>query len=75
MTLVDGRVERRQLVVLAGVDRLDCLLDGAAERVRELVKGRGTTQLDGQPLGVTPYRQHSLLEITRDVNRPPPSRK
>ena len=41
--LRDGRVERGQLVVLAGVDRLNCLLDRASERVGELDDGRRTT--------------------------------
>ena len=39
-------VERRQLVVLGGVDRLHYLLDRAIEHVGRLVKGRRTTQLD-----------------------------
>ena len=33
--LRDGRVERGELVALAGIDRLDYLLDRAPERVGE----------------------------------------
>ena len=44
VVLGGGGVERRQLVVLAGIDRLDRLLDRALERVGELVERLGSAR-------------------------------
>ena len=67
--------QRGQLVVLAIIDRLDCLLERAVERVGELVEGRGAAQLSRQLLDVTADRRRPFLEVARDVNRPAVSRK
>ncbi len=43
----DRGVERRELVILGGLDCLYCLLNRAVHRVGEFVHGRGTPELSG----------------------------
>ena len=70
VVLGEGRVERRQVVVIAGVDRLGYLLGCAAERfASSSIVGDRRTRLtvvrrDG-------HGQDAFLEVTGDMDRPP----